>query len=217
MNRHLVAVEVGVERRANQRVDLDRLAFHQHRLECLNAKTVKRWSAVQKHRMVLDDLFQNVPNNRLLLLDHFFRLLNGRAVPGLLQPVIDERLEQFERHLLRQPALVQLQFGTDHDDRTSRVIDALAQQVLAEASLLALQRVRKRLQRTVVCATQHAATAAVVEQRVDSFLQHALFVAHDDFRSMQVHQLLQPVVTVDDAAIEIVQIRRRETPAVQWN
>ena len=215
--RHLVAVEVGVERRANQRVDLDCFAFHQHRLECLNAQTVKGRSAVQHHRMVFDDLFQDVPNDRFLLFHHFLGLLDGGAVPGLFQPVIDKRLEQFQRHLLRQTALVQLEFGTDHDHRTSGVVHALAQQVLPEASLLALERVRQRLQRTVVRATQHAATASVVEQRVDGFLQHALFVAHDDFGSVQVHQLLQPVVAVDDAAIKVVQVGGGKTAAVQWN
>ena len=112
-------------------------------------------------------------------------------------------------------ALVQLEFGTDHDDRTSGVVDALAEQVLTEAALLALERVGERLQRAIVGAAQHAATAAVVEQRVDRFLQHALFVAHDDFRRVQVHQLLQPVVAVDDAAIEIVQIGGREAAAIQ--
>ncbi len=48
VNRHLVAVEVGVERRADQRVNLDGLAFHEHRLERLNAEAVKRRSAVQQ-------------------------------------------------------------------------------------------------------------------------------------------------------------------------
>ena len=35
----------------------------------------------------------------------------------------------------------------------------------------------------------------------DSFLQHALFVAHDDARRTQLDQPLQAVVTIDDAAI----------------
>ena len=90
-------------------------------------------------------------------------------------------------------------------------------QVLAEASLLAFQRIGQRLQRTIVGAAQHAAAAAVIEQRIDGFLQHALFVAHDDFGRMQVHQLLQAVVAVDDAAIEIVQIGRGEAAAIEWN
>ena len=50
VDRHLVAVEVGVERGANQRVNLDGLAFDQHRLESLNAQAVQRGSAIQQNR-----------------------------------------------------------------------------------------------------------------------------------------------------------------------
>ena len=196
-------------------MQLDGFAFDQHGLERLNAEAVQRWSAVQQDRMVLDDLFEDVPNDRILLLDEFLRLLDGGAMAALFQPVIDERLEQLERHLLRKTALVQLEFGADDDDRTAGVIDALTEQVLTEAALLALQRVGERFQRTVVGATQHAAAAAVVEQRVDGFLEHALFIADDDVRRMQLHQLLQAVVAVDDAAVQIVQIRRREAAAIE--
>src|ERR1700738_4312476 len=173
------------------------------------------WSALQQHGVILDDFFKDVPNHSLLHLPHFLGLLDGGAVPVLLQAVIDERLEQLERHLLGQAALVQLEFGADHDDRTAGVVDALAEEVLAEAALLALERVAERLERAIVGATQHAATAAIVKQRVYSFLQHALFVAHNDFRSVQVHQLLQPVVAVDDAAIEVVQIGRGEAASIE--
>ena len=215
MHGHLVAVEVGVERRADERMDPDRLALDQHRLERLDAQAMQRRRAVQQHRMLADDLFEHVPHFRTLLLDHLLRLLDGGDQAALLELVVDERLEQLERHLLRQAALVQLQLGPDDDDRTARVVDALAEQVLAEAALLALERVGQRLQRTVVRAAQHAAAAAVVEQRVDRFLEHALLVADDDVRRLQLDQLLQPVVAVDDAAIEVVQVRRREAAAVE--
>jgi hypothetical protein len=114
-----------------------------------------------------------------------------------------------------RPHWWQLQFRTGDDHRTARIVDALAEQVLAEAALLALQHVGKRLQRTLVGAGDGAAAAAVVEQCVDRFLKHALFVADDDVRAPQLHQALQAVVAVDDAAIEVVEIRRRETAAVQ--
>ena len=38
---HLVTVEVGVERGADERVQVDRLALDQHRLEGLDAETVQ--------------------------------------------------------------------------------------------------------------------------------------------------------------------------------
>ena len=214
---HLVTVEVCVERGADQRVNLDCLAFHQHRFKCLNAQTVQGRSAVQQNGVIFNHLFQDVPYDGLLLLDHLLRLLDGGAMSGLLQPVIDKRLEQLQRHLLRQAALLQLELGTDHDHRTTGVVHALAQQVLAEAALLAFQRVGERLQRAIVGATQHAATTSVVEQGVHSFLQHALFIADDDFRRMQVHQLFQPIVAVDDATVEVVQVRRGKAAAVEWN
>ena len=215
VNRHLVAVEVGVERRADERMDADRLALDQHRLERLDPQPVKRRRAVQQDRMLANHFLENVPDLRPLQLDHLLRLLDGGDQLPLFELVVDERLEQLERHLLRQPALMQLQLRPDDDDRTARVIDALAEQVLAEASLLALQGVGQRLQRSIVGATQHPSAAAVVEQRVDGLLQHALLVADDDVRRLQLHQLLQPVVPVDDAAIEVVQIRGREAAAVE--
>ena len=165
--------------------------------------------------MLANHVLENVPNRGFLRLDHFLGLLDRGAVARSFQPVIDERLEKLERHLLRQTALVQLQFRADDDYGTARIIHALAEQVLAEAALLALERVGQRLERAVVGAAQHAAAAAVVEQRVHGFLQHALFVAHDYVGSVQLHQLLQPVVAVDHAAIQIVQVGRGETAAVE--
>ena len=110
---------------------------------------------------------------------------------------------------------MELELRTDGDDRTAGIVDALAEQVLAEPALLALEHVGQRLQRTLVGTGDGAATAAVVEQRIDRFLKHALLVADDDVRRAQLDQALQAVVAVDDAAIEIVEIGRREAAAVQ--
>ena len=110
---------------------------------------------------------------------------------------------------------MQLQLGTGHDDRTAGIVDALAEQVLTEPALLALQHVGERLQRTLVGAGDDAAATAVVEQGVDGFLQHPLFVADDDARRAQLDQPLQTVVTVDDAPIEVVEVRGRESAAIE--
>ena len=95
------------------------------------------------------------------------------------------------------------------------VIDALAEQVLPEAAALALDHVGERLQRTLVGARHRLAATAVVEQRIDRLLQHALLVAHDDLGRFELEQTLQPVVAVDHAAIQIVQIRRRKASAIE--
>src|ERR1700722_10411510 len=103
-----------------------------------------------------------------------------RRFAAQLQLGENEGLEQFQRHFLRQSALVQTQGRTHDDDRAARVVDALAQEVLAEAALFALDHVGQGLQGALVGARDGTAAAAVVQQGIHRFLQHALFVAHDD-------------------------------------
>ena len=215
MHGHLVAVEVGVEGSAHERMDLDRLAFHQQRLESLDAQPVQRGRPVQQHRVLLDDVLEHVPDVGATPFDHplgRFDVLRDLRVD---QPLHDKRLEQLERHQFGQPALVQAQRGPRDDDRAARVVHALAEQVLAEATLLALEHVRQRLQRPIAGACHRAAPSAVVEQRIDRFLQHALLVVDNDLGCAQVEQTLQPVVAVDDTSVEIIQVRGREAPAVE--
>src|SRR6185437_7786972 len=215
VNSHLVAVEVGVECRTDQRMQLDRLAFDQLRLERLDAETMQGRRTVQQHRMLADHLFDDVPHLRFFALDQLLRRLDGGGFATRLQLGEDERLEQLQRHLLGQTALVQTQGRTDHDHRTTGVVHALAEQVLAEAALLALDHVGERLQRALVGAGDGTAATAVVEQRIDRFLQHALLVAHDDVRRIELEQALQAVVAVDHATVQIVQIGSGETATVQ--
>jgi len=47
MHSHLVAVEIGVKSGAYKGVDLDCLAFAEHRLKRLDAKAVERWGAIK--------------------------------------------------------------------------------------------------------------------------------------------------------------------------
>src|SRR5512144_30009 len=196
-------------------MELDRLALDQHRLERLDAQTMERRRAIEQYRMLANDLVEDVPNLGLFLLDELLGLLHrGRQALGV-EPRIDERLEQLERHLLRQSALVQLELRADHDDGTAGIVDALAQQVLPEAALLALEHVGERLQRTLVGTGDDAATAAVVEQRIDRLLQHPLLVADDDVGRTQLDQPLQAVVAVDHATIEVVEIRGGDAAAME--
>src|SRR3989442_2951639 len=175
-------------------MDADGLAFDENRFERLNAESVKRRSAVEHHGMFADDVFQNVPNDGFLLLDHFLGLLDGGAVSLRFELVVDERLEQLERHLLRQTALVEFQLRADDDDGATGIVHALAEKVLTETALLALQRVAEGFKRAIVGSAQNAAAAAVVEQSVNAFLQHTLFIADDDVLAAPFHEPFQPVV-----------------------
>ena len=85
---------------------------------------------------------------------------------------------------------MKLEFGPDDDDRATGVIDALAQQVLAEAALFSLEHVAKRLEGTLVGAGDNASAAAIVKKRVHCLLQHTHFVADDDVGRAQFHQAL---------------------------
>ena len=212
---HLVAVEVGVERRAHQRVQLDRLALDQHRLEGLDAEAVKGRSAVQHHRVLADHLLEDVPHDGRLGLDFALRGLDGRGDALHLELVEDEGFEELQRHLLGQAALVQLQLRAYHDHRAARVVDALAEQVLTEAPALALDHVGERFQGALVGAGHRLAAAAVVQERIHRFLEHSLLVPDDDLGRLELEQPLQPVIAVDDAAIQVVQVGGRETAAVE--
>ena len=179
---HLVAVEVGVEGEADERMDLDGRALDELGHEGLDAQAVQRGRPVEQHRVVLDDLLEDVPD---LVVDALHDALGALDVVGealLHELAHDEGLEELEGHLLGQAALVQLEVGADDDDRAARVVDALAQQVLAEAALLALEHVGQALEAVVAGAGDGAAAAAVVDERVAGLLEHALLVADDRSR-----------------------------------
>src|SRR5438094_776003 len=103
----------------------------------------------------------------------------------------------------------------DDDDRAARVVNALAEQVLAEPALLAAEHVGERLQLVIAGARDRAAAPAVVHERVDRLLEHALLVTDDDLRRTELEQTLEPVVPVDHAAVEVVQVARREPATVE--
>ena len=212
---HLVAVEVGVEGGADQRMQLDGATFHQHGFESLNAQTVQRRRTVQQHGVLLDDFFQNVPDLGTALFHHALGVLAMVRLFQGHQTLDNEGFEQLQRHFLRHAALIQLQLGADDDNGTAGVVNALAQQVLTETSLLAAQQIAQRLQSPVAGARHGTAAAAIVDQSVNSFLQHTLFIADDDIRRAQLQQSLQTVVTVDDAAVQVVQVAGGEASAVQ--
>src|SRR5690606_33392995 len=86
-----------------------------------------------------------------------------------------------------------------------------------ETALLTFDHVCQRFQRTLVGTGDSATATAVIQQSIYRFLQHTLFVTHDDVRRVEVQQALQTVVTVDDPTIQIVEVRCRETTTIQRN
>jgi len=138
-------------------------------------------------------------------------------ISELFESADDEWLEQNKRHLLGKTALVELELGADDDDRTAGVVHALAEEVLAETATLALEHVAEGFQRTIRGTGDGAAMATVVKERVDRLLEHALFVADDDLGGLELEEGFETVVAVDDATIEIVEVRGRETATFERN
>ena len=103
---HLVTVEVGVERRTGERVQLDGLAFDHPRLEGLDTEAVQGRSTVQEDRMALHHVLEDVPDHRVAAVDDLLRALDGLHDAALDELADHERLVQLGRHELRQTALV---------------------------------------------------------------------------------------------------------------
>ena len=212
---HLVTVEVGVEAGADEGVEADGLTLDETGLESLDAETVQRRSTVEQDRMALEDIFEDFPHDGLLAVDDALGALDGLHQAAFEEFADDIGFEKLGGHILGKTALVHLQLGTDNNDRTAGVVDTLTKQVLTEAALFALEGVGERLEGAVAVGLDAGDLAAVVEEGVDRFLQHALLVAHDDFGGFDFDEAFQTVVTDDNAAIELIDIGGGETAAIQ--
>src|SRR4029078_6866767 len=90
---HLVAIEVGVVRGANERMNANGFTLDQLRLKRLNRQPVQSRSTVQKRRMSPGFFIENVPHFGSLALDHFLRAAYRVDVAEIFQPANDEWLE----------------------------------------------------------------------------------------------------------------------------
>ncbi len=217
MNRHLVTVEICIERRTDQRMKLNRLTLDKNRLKRLDTQTVKCRRAVQKHWIFFYDLIKGVPNFRDFLFDHFFGTFNGRNQAFLLKSIVNKRFKELERHLLRQTALVKSQFRSHRDNGSSGVIHTLAQKILSKTSLLPFQGITQGFQGSLVGTCYNPAVPSIVKKYIHGFLEHPLFITHDNIRCFQIHKPFQTVVPVNDPPVKIVEIRRCKTSAFQWD
>src|SRR6516164_8937102 len=156
-------------------MELDRLTFNQYRLERLDSQPMEGGGAIEQYRMFADDFVEDIPDVLALFFHHLFGALDGGDIALLFKLAVDERLEQFQRHLLGQSALMEPKFWTHHNDRPPRVIDPLAEQVLPKAPRLALEHVGQGFKRTLGWASNRTPAAAIIEQCIHRFLQHTLF------------------------------------------
>ena len=212
---HLVAVEVGIEGGTCEGVELDSLAFDELGLECLDAEAVKRRGTVEKDGVALHDVLEDIPYDGFLAVDDFLCALDGLDDAALDELADDEGLVELGGHVLGEAALVHLELGADDDYGTCGVVDALTEEVLTEATLLALEGVGEGLEGTVCVALHGRALAGVVEEGVDGFLKHALLVSEDNLGGLDFEEALQTVVAYDYATVEVVEVGSCEASAVE--
>ena len=141
MYRHLVTVEVGIVRCTNERMELDCLTFYKNRLKCLDTESVKRGGAVKHNRMFLDHFLKNIPNFRLKSLYHFLCIFYIMCCSVCHKFFHNKRFKQFDCHLFRKTALINLKFRSYDDNRTSRIVDTFSKQVLTETSGFTFQHI----------------------------------------------------------------------------
>jgi hypothetical protein len=110
--------------------------------------------------------------------------------------------------VLRQTTLVKFEFRTNDDNRSTRVVDTLTQEILAEETTLALEVVRKRLERTSLgLVPRHTAVSdGVVYESIYSFLEDSFLVSQDNIWGVDFFKLLQTVVAIDHTAVEVIDI-----------
>jgi len=171
---------------------------------------------VQQYRMLADHLSEDVPDLWRLALDHLLGSFDRAGETAQLELAEDERLEKLQCHLSWADHTGAVSVWAGHDHGTTRVIHALTQQILTEAALLAFNHIGQRLQRALVGAGNRTTPSAVIQQGIDRFLQHTLFVADNNVWRIEVEQPLKAVVSVDHPAIQIVEVRRRKAPTIKW-
>ena len=215
MHGHLVTVEVRIECGTYQGVKLNRLTFHQNRLKGLDTEPVQGRGTVQHNGMFFDNILQDVPNLGIQSFHQFLCIFNVLGNSSCHQLLHNKGLEQLDSHFLGQAALVNFQFRPHYDNTSPGVVNTLAQQVLTETSGFPLQHVGKGLQRPVSGACYRMASSAVVDKGIHRFLEHSLFVSDNDIRSTQLQQSFQTVISVNNPAVQIIQVGGGKAPAVQ--
>ncbi len=113
--------------------------------------------------MALHHILQDIPHNGFLAIDNLLGTLYRLDNATLNELADDKRFVELGSHILGDTALTHVEFGTDHDNRTSRVVNTLTEQVLTESSLLALEAVAKRLEGSVGIALDGTRLARVVK------------------------------------------------------
>jgi len=136
--------------------------------------------------MFADHLFQDVPHLRSLAFHQALGRLDGRGLAPQLQLREDEGLNSSSAIFFGSPHWCRRSVGpTTITERPSSRRACRAGS--GEPALLALDHVARDFSGRLLVPVM-ARPGGVVQERVHGFLQHALFVAHDDVRRIELEQ-----------------------------
>ena len=149
---------------------------------------MERRSTVQENIATLNNLVESVPNYGLLSVNH---TRSGARVGSIFvgkQPRNHERFEELESHEFWQTTFIKLEFRTDDDHGTTRVVDTFTKKVLTEATLLTFEKVREgfELTTTILGAGLTAMIGIIIYQSINGFLEHTHFVVNNHFWRIEV-------------------------------
>ncbi len=118
VNGHLVTVEVGVECRTCERMQLDCLTLDHLGLEGLDTETVKCRGSVEQHGMTFHHVFKDIPYNGFLAVNDLLGRLDSLHDTALDELTDNERLVKLGGHIFGDTAFVHLQLRTYDNNRT---------------------------------------------------------------------------------------------------
>ena len=206
MNSHLVTIKVRVESGTSKRVELNCLALYHLWLECLNTKSVKGRGTVKQYRVSLHHILQNIPYYGIFPIYNLLCRFYGLNYSALYEFSDNEWFVELCSHIFRKSALVHLKFRTNHNNRTGRVVHTFTQEVLTETSLLSFKTVGEGFQRPVGLCLNGIGLSGVVEERVNSLLEHTLLISENYLRSLNLYESLKTVVSYDYPSVEVVKV-----------
>ena len=216
VNSHLVAVEVGVECSTCKWVQFDSTAFDKYWFKCLDGKSVQCWRTVEHYWVVFDYVFKDIPNFCISAFNAFLCRFNVVALTNFHKLFHYKWFEQFQSHFLWNTALVQFEFWTYYDNGTAGVVNTLTKKVLTETTLLTTEQTRQGLEFAVTSTCLWALGTRVVQQAINSILKHTFFVVDQDFWSVDFDKSLQTIVTVDNSAVQIVEVACCISTTIKW-
>src|SRR5437660_1082751 len=215
MHRHLVPIEIGIESRADQRMKLNSVAFNQAGLECLDAQPVQGRGAIEQDKALEKHLGQQIPDQRIAPFDHAFGLSWMSGERSIKQCTDQKRFEEFAGHVLWQPTFMESQRWPDDNHGATRIIDALAQQVVAEASMFAMPQIGQALERLPTRIDDGFPGMGIVKERITGLLQQTALIVQDDLRRSHLQKTLQPEIAADETTVQLVQVRRGDPTTIK--